>query len=230
VESANHELPQEQDVPLAAHGDLGDAAAIHRAVQRCLEKFLDAPGVEPDQLKPLGEVVLPQRRDRLGRRFAGPDGHQDEGALHRRQLVDERRRGVVEEMGVVDEEHETAVPGAFDERCGGAPKEIGSVVDAARLAVVASREKPGQGTERECGSGPGCSHSGGAQPGCLGDLEGFGGEARLAHSGRPGDDHAGGGLRGDEPAQPVQLRGPPHERPIALNFAPHAHSLARATA
>ena len=56
-------------------------------------------------LDPHRQLVLPQRHHRVGGRLATADRDDDTGRARRREQVHQRRRGVVEQVGVVDPDH-----------------------------------------------------------------------------------------------------------------------------
>ena len=225
MERPEHQLAEEEHVALAADGEVRHGGPVDRAAQHRLEELGDRPGVEPDELEPLDDTVLPQGRHRLGRHLAGAEGGQDEGRVAPGQLVDERGRGVVEQVGVVDHEGEAPALGPFEERRRRPAEQVGPVVDASRLTVVGGREQRGEGPEREGGGRSGGGHPGGAHAGRLGQPKGLQGEPGFPDPGRAGDHHPGRVGPGDEIVQPVQLGGASDERPVLGAFPPHVDSL-----
>jgi len=65
--------------------------------------------------------------------------------------MDQRRRGVVEEVGIIDEDGQTLPFGLLDQGGGRPAKEISPVVDRAGLTVVEGGQQRGERPERELG-------------------------------------------------------------------------------
>src|SRR5581483_5164619 len=130
--------------------------------------------------------------------------------------------GVIEEMGVVDQEKKAPAPGALDEGRRRSTQEVGPVVDPTTFSVMPGRENTGQRAEREAGRRSGGRDPDGEQPGRLGMVESLEGETCLADASRPGDHHAEDALRGDEAPKPVEFGGATDEWPVGLAVTPHA--------
>ena len=93
------------------------------------------------------EVVGPQRADRVGQGLAGPDRTEDRRAFGARHVVDKRRRQRVEQVRVVDREHDRASGGLPVQRVDGPSQEPGRG-GAGRLV---GRQDRGQPAERQAG-------------------------------------------------------------------------------
>ena len=105
-------------------------APVDRPAEDGEEQLLHGAGVEAAQFQALDGVVLPQRHDRVGGRFAAAQRGDDQGGAGHGHLVDERGREVVEEMSVVDRKDEGPAGGRFDNVAGAAAEQVGPVVDA----------------------------------------------------------------------------------------------------
>ena len=91
--------------------------AARRLVQPALGLGVDGPaehrrdepralvGADRLDLHPLGEPVLPDGGDGLRAGRAAADGHDEAQGVLERELVHERRRDLVEHVGVVDQQH-----------------------------------------------------------------------------------------------------------------------------
>ena len=75
------QLPQEQEVGIAAGGECGQRCAVDRAPENRRQQLLDGGTVQIGDLQALEETVLPQTGDRVGNRLAGTDGEQKKDLL-----------------------------------------------------------------------------------------------------------------------------------------------------
>ena len=128
--------------------------------------------------------------------------------------VHEGGRRIVEEMGVVDDEHQPALPRPADELVDEPPQQLGAVRTGG-TGLIARGKQGGQGAERHGGGGMGGGGPGRRGPGRLRQLQAGGSQAGLAGPGRPGQHDARAGWVAEQPLQPPDLVRPPDERPLA---------------
>ena len=107
---AKYQLPQEQHVAAAAGGKIDDRSRVDLPTQGRTEQLTDRQVIQPGQLDPDREVVLPQRGQRFRDRLAGTHGKDHGHRVGGHQLLDQPRGGLVEQLGVVDEQHQRAAP------------------------------------------------------------------------------------------------------------------------
>ena len=92
---------------------------VHGSAQDGQQQVFDRLAVQRLQLDARRAVVLPQDDHRIRAWLPGPAGAEHAGQDRRcarlRQLVDERGRSVVEQVGVVDEEEQRSLPGVIEE-------------------------------------------------------------------------------------------------------------------
>ena len=88
----------------AAHGrrELG----IHGATEDRRDECVDVPLAKRGEVDAIGVPVLPELDDRFGGDLTGPHGRDHKGVASHRQLEDERRRHLIEQMSVIDHDHE----------------------------------------------------------------------------------------------------------------------------
>ena len=196
LQRADDELADVERVAAARLPHPAQRVLLDRAAERRLDQRADRVVAERPQLEPAGARVLPQRRDRVRARLAGPDGGEHERAAADREMEDERGRDRVEPLGVVEPEHEPAPAGALAQRLGAAAHQLERVV---RAHVV--RDQVREGAERDGGGAPRRLHPGDRRAGGLRLRERLAREARLADPGVGDHDDAAhpgvGARRGD---------------------------------
>ena len=96
-----HELAKEEEVAARLLGEVVTSARVDRRAQHGVEHFTDSGAVERRQVDPHREVVLPQRRDRVGTWLASANRHHHDETRARRDCG-KRSSTVVELMRVVD--------------------------------------------------------------------------------------------------------------------------------
>ena len=109
-------LGQRADEQLAHVERVAAAALVHPAARRALdgraEHRLDQPArlrlAQRLELQPRDAGVLPQRLHRVGDRLAAPHRHDDERRAGQHDVQDERRGRGVEQLRVVDAEHDAS--------------------------------------------------------------------------------------------------------------------------
>lgn len=127
--------------PLQARS--GDRPTQHRGDNR-----LGRGQVERSEIDPLGQVVLPQCGDRVRGAHPGPDGKQDPAGPHLHQVVDQRRRAVVEEVRVVEQEE----PGRPDSLSREDRRRVAEQSEAVTGRYIDPGEEGREGAERyRCG-------------------------------------------------------------------------------
>ena len=223
VEAAHDELPEEQGVSLAADGQADRRRRVHRATQDRAEQILDDRGAQTGQLETLGQTVLPEADDRVGGRLTAPDRGQEKGVVALHHLVDQRGRGVVEEVGVVHQQHETPALGPLHERAGQPAQQLGPAVDHTGRLGAGGGEQRREGPERQGSGRAGGRDPDGGETRLLRQLERFETEARLADTGGAGQYDSLAVPSGHEGVELGELVGSPDQGPVS----PHGHSVAR---
>ena len=82
-----HELSEEQEVAARHVREMPARAAVDRRAEHRREDLTNARAVERREVDPCCEVVLPQRRDRVGHGFPGSHRGDDAHRAVQRQLV-----------------------------------------------------------------------------------------------------------------------------------------------
>ena len=187
VDPGQHQLPEVLQVALTGLPELLQGRPFDLALQDELEQLLDLAAVEGADLHPVTEAVLPHRLDGVGGGLAGPDAGHGEDRAGRDQLLEEQGRGVIEPLGVIDEQEEPSSTAALHEGLGG----LSQHGDAPLHGQGGRRQDRGEGTEgdapgRLAGHGPLDVEAG--RGAVLGDL---GGQAGLAHACRTGEHDTG---------------------------------------
>ena len=222
VDGPEDEFAQEQGVPLTVDHEPVGRRPVDGPSEHLVQQLPDRFDGQAGDLDPLDIVGPPEGDDGIGCGLGGGDGGDDERRPVHRHLVDEGGRGVVEPVGVVDEQHQGAAGGHLDQRRRAAPEEIRAVDRRVRPVLVIGREHRGQGPQRQTGRRlrGGDAHDRRA----LGLEEGevLRRQARLAHAGGTCDHHAAAPAALD-PLHPPQLAGPPDERPLGPHPASIAH-------
>jgi hypothetical protein len=68
--------------------------------KRGLKKLCGLLARQGQEFEALADLVLPKLHEGIGRRFASADSQDEEGLLCEREVVEQRRRMVIEEMRV----------------------------------------------------------------------------------------------------------------------------------
>jgi len=214
IDAVAHQLAQEQGVAAGQLPQPVDAAAVHRAAQPGVEEGLDIGARELAHLKEDAQLVLPQRAERIRPRLVTPHAHHREGLTGGHELMHQRRRRVVEQLPVVDAQHEPAPGGALGERVTRTGQQLHALGRGWSVAGRSAANAPSgiDRAERDART-----HST-AQP-CARELSGLGRQPRLADPGRPGDHDATRGAPRQRFADQPKLSLAPGERP------PHGQSL-----
>ncbi len=123
VERGAHQLPQPERVAARDVPEPLRHCIVDDASQRFLGELRDLVGRQRLQLDAVAEVVLPERDDGVGRRLTAADRDDRDHDTLGHQPVQQRRRRIVEQVRVVDEQDEAASPGsrleAIDDRVDG---------------------------------------------------------------------------------------------------------------
>ena len=202
LDAVTDELAQEQRVPAREGPQCRDGAAVRRGAECRGEQPLRVGAGERADREPIAQLVLPQGPKRVGHRL--PVAHRDhhERLPGGRELVDQRRRAVVEGVSVVHAQHEPA-PG---ERVAGQREPL----DAGRRGV---RHERGEGAQGDRGGRARRPHPLDLAAERRRELRALEREPRPADPGRPGDDHAAGRSAGEEVPDGGELAIAPHQRP-----------------
>jgi hypothetical protein len=120
-----NDLAKEQGIPSGEPVELRGSPVVQRAAERGLEEKSELGLCERLQLELVEELVLPERADRVGYRFAAPHRDEESRVAGKRQLVSEHRRRVVEKMRVVDDQQQP-VGKVAPNRVARARQEVGS--------------------------------------------------------------------------------------------------------
>ena len=210
VDPVARELAHEQGVaarqlPDRTGGRTGDRGAEARGEQR-----LDVVACQRAQLEHGAQLVLPERAHGVRHRRPLPHGDERERLAGSHELVEERGRGGVEQLPVVDAQDQPPSGRALRQRVACVREPLGAAGQRRR------RQQRGERAERERGRGTRRAH-----PRHLGvrALRGRGGEPGLADAGRAGHHDAAGRAARQGLGDERELGSAPCERP------PHARSL-----
>ena len=110
VDGGRDELAHVQRVALAGVEDPAQRRLLDRTVERGLDQHPDRLVAQPPQLHPPRAGVLPQRHDRVRARVPGAHGREHERGAGLREVQDERGRHGIEQLRVVDAEHDRRPP------------------------------------------------------------------------------------------------------------------------
>ena len=210
-EPARRHLPGQQ-VPQEQRAALGQGPQPVRGGR--LDRTAEHPGdqagglgdVQRGQVQAREVVVLPQRRHRVGRRLPGPERDHDRCQPPYDHAVQHDRGVLVEQVRVVDGQHQRPLPGELVQR------------PADGLGGVAGRDVE-QAGERTEGQGPGGRAAVGPDDGrtpAPGNRQRLAGEPGLAHPGRARH-HDPRRTGPDRRRDPAQLLVPAGERPRPLH-------------
>ena len=166
---------------------------------------MDAPTPRPPALEAPRPTALrsPRRRGCLSR-YARPDrpstgqppdrepAHpthrgQDRRRTGQRQLVEEYRRPVVQEMGVVDEHHQRTPPCALGHGPDVAPEQLTVVLPGKGVTSWVGRQHRRERSEGQPPRSMGGGRADQRHPPLLGHLRAHNGQCRLAYAGGTGD-------------------------------------------
>jgi hypothetical protein len=151
------------------HGDIGDRQRRH--------------------LDPVEELVLPEHDDGLRRRLAGAQRHDREHAAVEDEMQEQRRRRVVEVVGVVHHEHQPMAVPVIDHGLGEGTQQVPATLRLAARRRWEQRRERAVGDGRRAAVG---AHVGGAVPPLGREIHALDRETGLADAGRPGEQHASG--------------------------------------
>ena len=210
LDSVAHQLTREQRVAPRQLPERVAARSIDRSAQRLNKEALQLIASEGVELEPGAQLVLPQGPQRIRRPLAPPDGDHGERLARRHELVQQCRRGVVEQLAVVDAQHQPVPAGALRQSIPRARQQLGAALRrAARRGRQQCRERPERDRRRRArGSHP--LDGTVARCGNTGDLYR---QPRLADAGGAHHDHAAGRTVRQQLAGQSKLTIAPHERP-----------------
>ena len=157
LDGARHELAQEQHAALHAVEQLCGGRRIDGAAEHRDEQLAGLVDPEGRELDALAQPVLPQRDDGVGRRGTGADRGEHPGGIGGHDLMDQRGRRRVEQVGVVDEHQDGRVVRAGGERGDRALQRRGTAGGRGRAvseAIGRVGEQRGDGAEGHRGRGP----------------------------------------------------------------------------
>ena len=103
---AEHQLAQRERVAVADAPQLRERVRVDDATQRVDDQLVDLDVGERPDVDALGVAVLPEGGDGVAHLLPGADGDHDEHLTVRHDLEQQRRGGLVEQVGVVDEEQQ----------------------------------------------------------------------------------------------------------------------------
>jgi hypothetical protein len=208
------QLAQEQRVAFGHVNELVARDRVDLAVQGAIQQPLHRLAAQRLHGHPPGQAVLPQRHDRVGGGLAAAHGghHHRQRAGH--ELVDQRGRGVVEQVRVVHAQHQPLRPGAPGELVGRPAEHLPALGTDALGGGQQVRDRPeGDGGGRAGGGHPGGLPAGAARLG-----QRLASQSRLADPGRPGEHHPAGGGVEQVAFERLQLA------PTANEWPCHIHS------
>ncbi|CNG95277.1 Uncharacterised protein [Mycobacterium tuberculosis] len=178
------QLPQEQGVAAGQLPESGSAARVHRAAQRALDDLAGCRGRQRFEVEAGQQPVLVQQGHRVGFLAAGAHGDHEARPARLRQLMHDERGQSVQQMRVVDPDHHPAATLLCDKGTDH-PPHVGQRIRH-RLAQLADERAQRQRARRF-----GAHNPFGALTRGLGAPQRLAGQPGLAHTGRPGDHHAG---------------------------------------
>lgn len=143
-------------------------------------------------------------------------GDNEERCLRRRELLEQDLRGVVQRVGVVDEQHQWLASGPFSERNGGLSKSV----ETLRERRDTGRQQWGQSTERNGGRRTAGHNSLGGEAADVAEPNGFRRQSRLADPRLADEDDTGRVGTPEDACDSGELAFTPDQRPIR-----HLHSL-----
>jgi len=176
-----------------------DHRGLDRPVERMAHQFGDLRLGERLEIDPVDEALLPQRDDRIRTVLVRPDGDDHPGPGLGGQVQHERRRRLVEQVGIVDSDDDR--PGVVEQ--GG--RDLPQHVQPIGRRTGRSRGAPGdERAEWDGGRRSGRPHQDGPPPVGGGARQELGDQPRLPHARETGDDHRPGTVL-DGAAQEAQL-------------------------
>jgi hypothetical protein len=105
LKCTQHELTQVEDISLASGSEPVNRRSVDRTTQNRHKQPADVLDAKTRNVKPLDVIVFPKPYHGLRRRCAGPDGGDHKRRPGESHLSKQRRRGVVQKVGVVSHEH-----------------------------------------------------------------------------------------------------------------------------
>jgi hypothetical protein len=144
LQRPDDQLARVENVAGTAVDDPAEERLADRTWERRLDERLDGRIAERRKLHPTRSCILPERVDRVRRRFAGTDRCDDEHPGRGRQVEDECGRRRVEQMRIIDPEADRAPGGAGPDALRAAPDELERLVGA---HVVGYERR--EGTQRD---------------------------------------------------------------------------------
>ncbi len=135
------QLMEEENVALAQPAQLVTRAGVQVTVERLAEERLHLGPGEGLELDPADGPLLPQPHNRVGKGLAGACREQQRRGLSTGQLMQEGGRGGIEEVGIVDGDHQPPVPSLVAELANAVPE------DVERAHGERLREERREGTE-----------------------------------------------------------------------------------
>jgi hypothetical protein len=135
------QLMEEEGVALAQPAQLMTRAGVQVPVERLAEERLHLGPREGLELDPADGPLLAQPHNRVGKGLAGACREQQRRGLSTGQLMQEGGRGGIEEVGVVDGDHQPPVPTLLAELANAVPE------DVERAQGERLREERREGTE-----------------------------------------------------------------------------------
>ncbi len=135
------QLVEEERVALAQPAQLVTRAGVQVAVERLAEERLHLGPGEGLELDPADGPLLAQPHERVGKGLAGACRQQQRCGLSTGQLMQEGGRGGIEEVGVVDGDHQSPVAALVAELANAVPE------DVERAHRERLREQRREGTE-----------------------------------------------------------------------------------
>ena len=226
------QLAKEQDVPLARGAQRVDGGAVDGTAQDVDGQHRDVGDRQRRHLDALQQLVLPEHDHGLGRRLARSQRHDREHASVQHEVQEQRRRRVVEVLGVVHEEHPGRAIGVVEDRLGEIAQQVAATLG---LAARRGREQRGEGAVRDGRRAPVGTDVRGPVPAPGPDAQALEGEPGLADAGGAGEQHAAG-LAVHRRRHLRELGDPPDQRPrrgvhrrrafLPWNHGPHSREQA----
>ncbi len=208
VTRTDDQLPEEERVAATGSPQRLRGDPVHRAAERGRDQLRAGSRVELGDVDAFEQLVLPECEHRLRCVGVHPDRHDEERQARLGEEVQQRRGGIVEQVGVVDDEEESPFADAVEDRVHGLLQRCGFALGAAERAGKIRRER----AERDGSCRPVRADDRARPAPLLGQGDTLGRQAGLAHPGRSGEEDPAVTAvhrRGDI----GELVGAAHERP-----------------
>jgi hypothetical protein len=149
LQRPSHQLAQKQRIAATTIDELTHRRCVHRAAQHRDQQLLDCRSIKHTHLDAISQRVLPQRHHRIRGPLTGPDGGQHRRRPSERQLVEQGRRPVVQQMGVIHEHQQRTPSGPVEHGPAVASQQVAAVLAGEAITVRVGRQHRCQRPERQ---------------------------------------------------------------------------------